>query len=84
LDTAENPKQNPMLFGPDFKSFLFDFYHSFGCFFSIEDGLYRSPSEEKIAKYIFPKLHSMTNNSVATKLTNALRQHSAPELKRQQ
>ena len=56
--------------------FLCDLYHSLGCFFAVEDGLFCHPAEgpnaEKIRirnRFIFPHLWNISDQSVATTLT---------------
>jgi hypothetical protein len=61
---------------PDKKHFLPDFFHSVGSFWSVEDGLYRDendPDQAAIASYLFPDLHSFTDNGVTKKITSAIR-----------
>lgn len=72
--------QHSMLFGPDKESYLCDFYHSFGCFFSVENGLYRAEDLDKsIHKFVFPYLHGFVNAGVAAKLTKIMRDHVSPK-----
>jgi len=66
-----------------FLGYLCDLYHSLGCFFAVEDGLFRHPAEgpnaEKIRirnRFIFPHLWNISDQSVATTLTNIIRDHS--------
>jgi hypothetical protein len=74
-------KQHCMLYGPDRDSFLCDFYHAMGCFFAVEDGLFRTEKQVDCYKFTFPDLHGMKNESVTKLLTKILRSHTAPELK---
>ena len=75
--------QHCMLFGPDKESYLCDFYHAFGCFFSVEKGLYRANDVDKsVQKFVFPCLHGIVNASVAAKLTKIMRDHVSPETKK--
>ena len=74
--------QHCMLFGPDKNSYLSDFYHAFGCFFSVENGLLRGRElDPAIHKNVVPSLHSYVNAGVAARLTKILRDHVSPALK---
>lgn len=72
----------PMLFGPNAKTYLCDFYHSFGCYFAIEKGLFRENDQasKASAKYVFPNLHQSENDTVTRKVTERLRKFVAAEL----
>jgi hypothetical protein len=71
----------PITFGPDYHSYENDFYHAFHCFFLIDDGLYRTPAKERIAKFVFPRLHKMQNDNVSRKVTSWLRDECDAELR---
>jgi hypothetical protein len=63
-----------MLFAPDRDCFLTDIYHSLGCFFACEKGLFRGSGLDKsLLCYVFPQLHSCTDSYVASLVTKALR-----------
>ena len=48
--------------------FLLDFYHALGCFWAIENGLYRHSSQEHCRTWLFPSLVQYSNNYIATKI----------------
>ena len=74
--------QHCMLFGPDKESYLCDFFHAFGSFFSVENGLYRARElDPAIHKFVFPHLHGIQNSSVAGKLTSIMRSYLPPAVK---
>jgi len=74
--------QHCMLFGPDKDSYFSDFYHAFGCFFSVENGLYRGRElDPAIHKYVFPFIHGYVNSGVAAKLTKIMRDYVSPTVK---
>lgn len=75
-------KQSSMLYGPDSASYMCDFYHSLGCFYLVEDGLFRLGRGRTIDKYVFPDLHKYQNSSVAKLLSNILKKHTADSLKK--
>jgi hypothetical protein len=71
----------------DHENWLVDFYHAIGCFWAVEDGLFRSDMNDPAAQFVFPKLHELRDSGVAKKLTQVIRKNmpaSMPqELKRQ-
>jgi len=75
-------KQSSMLYGPDSASYMCDFYHSLGCFYLVEDGLFRLGRGRTIDKYVFPDLHKYQNSSVAKLLSNILKKQTADSLKK--
>jgi hypothetical protein len=75
-------EKTPITFGPHFDYWLFDLFHSFACFYVVNDGLYRKPEEAKIAKYVFPSFYKVSNESVTRNITAWLRQHCSTELKK--
>ena len=54
---------------------VFDFYHRFACYFAFEDGLHRDDKdiEKGLLNMVFPALNLMTLGSVASLLTNIIR-----------
>ena len=72
----------PTTFGPDYYSYVLCFYHAFQhCFFLVDSGLYRPPSQEPIAKFVFLTFHGMKNDRVSTMITTWLRAQCDPKLK---
>jgi hypothetical protein len=64
-------------------AFLCDLYHSLGCYFAVEDGILCDNAEGEDAEkirirnwFIFPSLCNISDPSVATMLTNIIRDHS--------
>jgi hypothetical protein len=55
---------------PDYESYLFDFYHSIGCFFAIENGLLRSSNQicRGLENVVFPSLFNVKTKNVAEKI----------------
>jgi hypothetical protein len=43
----------------------------------VEDGLFRSDMNDPTAPFVFPKLHELRDNGVASKLTRVIRKNSA-------
>lgn len=80
LDTRwtelKNMEKYAMGFVPDRESYLLDIYHALGCFYLFR-GLYRTQDQiqKSLGNYLFPSLHCMADNSVATNITRVLRQH---------
>jgi hypothetical protein len=76
-------QQNPMLFGPTKYSeygYICDFYHAFGTFFAVENGLERgSDKVTSFSNFVFPQLHDV--KSCASKITTFMREYVHPELK---
>lgn len=71
--------QHCMMFGPDKESYECDFFHAFGCFYSVEKGLYRRDDVDKaIHKFVFPDLHAFVSSGVAAKLTIIMRKYVSP------
>jgi hypothetical protein len=61
--------------------YLCDLYHSFGCYFAVEDGLFRCGSNDdqtnkRNNRYIFPQLWAVSDATVAKNLTTLIRAHS--------
>ena len=54
---------------------VFDFYHRIACYFAFEDGLHREDQDIKrgLQNMVFPVLHLMSLGSVASLLTNTIR-----------
>ena len=74
--------QHCMMFGPDKESYLCDYFHAFGCFFSVENGLYRGDAIDKaVHKFVFPDLHGFVSSGVAAKLTTIMRKYVSPAVK---
>jgi hypothetical protein len=74
--------RHAMLFGPmkyGLGSYLCDFYHAFGTFFAVEDGLARNGLAEPLWKYVFPQLAGC--NHVAKLVTDLIRDHANPAVK---
>ena len=70
-----------MMFGPDKDSHVCDFFHAFGSFFSVENGLHRAVSQDPAIKQcVFPYLHKFKNSNVAAKLTAIMRKYASPAL----
>jgi hypothetical protein len=59
----------------DRENWLIDFYHSHGCFWAVEDGLFRSDMNDPTAPFVFPKLHELRDNGGASKLTRVIRKN---------
>jgi hypothetical protein len=69
--------------------FLCCLYHSLGCFFAVEDGLFRHTPTGTVAektrirnRYIFPHLWKISDPKVATMLTTLIREHSDAPFKK--
>lgn len=59
---------------PNKKDFTFDFYHSLGSFFAVENGLFRSGDDQvAIQSYLFPDLHGYVDSGVTKKVTAIIR-----------
>ncbi|KAG7372875.1 hypothetical protein IV203_033599 [Nitzschia inconspicua] len=60
---------------PDLVHWLFDFYHCFGCYFMVENGLMRTDEEIKQGKVnvVFPSIFNTVESSSSRKLTAAIR-----------
>ncbi|KAG7345613.1 hypothetical protein IV203_033144 [Nitzschia inconspicua] len=60
---------------PDLVHWLFDFYHCFGCYFMVENGLMRTDEEIKPGKVnvVFPSIFNTVESSTSRKLTAAIR-----------
>ena len=70
-----------MMFGPDKDSYICDFFHAFGSFFSVENGLHRAAGQDPtIKKCVFPYLHKFKNAGVAAKLTVIMRKYASPAM----
>ena len=77
----KTPTQHCMLFGPDKSSYLSDFYHAFGYFFSVKNGLFCGDDlDPAIHKYVFPFLHGYADAGVAARLTKNVRSYVSPAL----
>ena len=59
----------------DREDWLIDFYHSHACFWAVEDGLFRSDMNDPTAPFVFPRLHELRDNGVASKLTRVIRKN---------
>ena len=77
-------KKTPLTFGscPPGSECEADLYHAFACYYAVDDGLLRSEKEKSIAKFIFPILHQVQNESVASKVTSWLRTFSHSSYKK--
>jgi hypothetical protein len=74
--------QQSLYFQTDADGYLCDFYHCMGCYFSVEDGLFRPESmNPRISRAVFPDLKNVSSESVATQMTKLIRKHSDPALK---
>ena len=60
---------------------VFDFYHRFACYFAFEDGLHREDKDIKkgLQNKVFPALNLMTLGSVASLVTNIIRDNFPTE-----
>ncbi|CAJ1953515.1 unnamed protein product [Cylindrotheca closterium] len=69
-------KKYSLLMVPDTR-WLFDFYHCIGCYFAIENGLYRSEIAKKKGhlNVMFPVLYSIMDSQVAKKIGQILKNH---------
>jgi hypothetical protein len=76
--------QHILYFQCDCIGYICDFYHSLGCYFSVEDGLYRidhgnkkgNKKNTRANKFVFPDLRIVSNESVARMMTKLIRKHS--------
>jgi hypothetical protein len=69
-----------LLFGPAKSSYILDFYHAFGSFYAVENGLYRqADANPSIHKYTFPDLHAIKDAAVASKITRIIRSLMKPD-----
>jgi len=68
------------------KNPLFDWYFLFGAFAMCEDGLYHNQHQinNNLRNKVFPNLHSIHNNTVTNKITNAIRDNLTPLDKKEQ
>ncbi len=58
-------KRMPLTFGscPLGSEYGADLYHSFACYFAIDDGLVQSEKEKNVGRFIFPILHQVKTES---------------------
>ena len=74
--------QQPVYFQTYADGYLCDIYHAMGCFFAVEDGLFRvDPTKKREARVAFPDLKGVSTDTVASRMTKLIRAHSAPQLK---
>ena len=59
--------------------YVLDIFHTLGCYFAIEKGLYRE-EDDSASKLIFPDLYNMTSNQVTSKLSQMLKKHCDKKL----
>jgi hypothetical protein len=69
-----------MVFGPDCELFHCDIYHALGCYWCLENGLFRTPrlvnGQSRITGYdklLFPSIRVHSDNWLARKITEVLR-----------
>jgi hypothetical protein len=69
-----------MTFGCAYNNMAGDFFHAFACWYAVNDGLRRGKDEERKEKFIFPRLHRLKDDSVASLVTTILRSHCDPSV----
>jgi hypothetical protein len=63
-------------------SFLCDYYHSKACYFAVENGLFRSTEQNDFAKFVYPSLHSIKDETVTKSVTEWLRAYCGRSIKK--
>ena len=48
-------------------------YHAMACYFAVEDGLCRDPTQQQVYQKVFPKLNAIQNSAASRKLTGTIR-----------
>jgi hypothetical protein len=48
-------------------------YHAMACYFAVEDGLFRTPSQSHFAQKVFPNLNKLQDGAASRKLTDLIR-----------
>ena len=71
---------------PDSKGYECDWYHSLGCYFAVERGLYQANNKSMgVADFVSPTLHKLRDKSISKMLTNVIRDNlpesTPPKLK---
>jgi hypothetical protein len=67
-----------MMYVPDATSYHCDFFHAFGCYASVEQGLLRSHCSPSCKHHVFPNLHKLGEDAAARAITNILRRYCHP------
>ena len=75
------------LYPPDPRSYECDFYHALGCYWIIDNGLFRNPAEadpslKAAINFVFPHCHCARDSQVAQTLTAVLKELSPEALKK--
>ena len=82
LETKTKSVQAMPMF-PDKCYYLLDFYHAIGSYWAVEGGLFRTDDQSPYATYLFPLLHKMADNSVASKILNTIRDLLPEDMKKE-
>ena len=72
---------------PDSDGYACDWYHSLGCYYAVERGLYRANKKSTgVSDFVFPKLHKLRDKSISKTLTTVIRDNlpttTPPKLKK--
>ena len=61
---------------PDSAGFYCDWYHSLGCYYAVERGLFCSNKKSTgVSDFVFPRLHKLRNNSISRSITKIIREN---------
>ena len=60
-------------------SYVCDWFHSLGCYWACENGLYRQNPKSHVSDFLFPRLHNLRDRTIATNLTRLIRDHLPPK-----
>ena len=72
-------KQYAMPMVPHPTSYVCDWFHSLGCYWACENGLYRQNPKSHVSDFLFPRLHSLRDQTIAKSLTRSIRDNLPPE-----
>ena len=60
---------------PEKSNYVCDWYHSLGCFYAVEQGLFRNTKNSSVSDFVFPRLHKLRDNTITKNLNKCIREN---------